>query len=159
MKLDKLDRQIINATQAGLPLVPKPYEAIAELLNTDAEIVMQRLTLMQQQGVIRRIGVIPNHYRLGYRYNGMTVWNVVDEQIDPLGQQVGELEFVSHCYHRPRRLPEWPYNLFAMVHSKTEAGVQSQIERISILLGKANLGDDVLYSTRILKKTGFRISQ
>ena len=159
MKLDKLDRQIINATQAGLPLVPKPYEAIAELLNTDAKIVMQRLTLMQQQGVIRRIGVIPNHYRLGYRYNGMTVWNVVDEQIDPLGQQVGELEFVSHCYHRPRRLPEWPYNLFAMVHSKTETGVQSQIERISILLGKANLGDDVLYSTRILKKTGFRISQ
>jgi DNA-binding Lrp family transcriptional regulator len=159
MKLDELDRQIINATQAGLPLVPQPYQATAKLLNIDAKKVMQRLTLMQQQGVIRRIGVIPNHYRLGYRYNGMTVWNVTDEQIDQLGQQVGELEFVSHCYHRPRQLPEWSYNLFAMVHSKTETGVKSQIEQIAILLGDANLGSDVLYSTRILKKTGFRISQ
>ncbi len=159
MKLDELDRQIINATQAGLPLVPKPYEAIAELLNINAETVMQRLMLMQQQGVIRRIGVIPNHYRLGYRYNGMTVWNVVDERIDELGQQVGELEFVSHCYHRPRRLPEWSYNLFAMVHSKTETEVKSQIKQIEILLDDANLGNDVLYSTRILKKTGFRMSQ
>ena len=158
MKLDELDRQIINATQAGLPLVPKPYETIAQSLNSDAETVMERLTLMQQQGVIRRIGLIPNHYRLGYRYNGMTVWNVEDEQIDQLGEQVGELEFVSHCYHRPRQLPEWPYNLFAMVHSKTETGVKSQIEQIVILLSDANLGYDVLYSTRILKKTGFRIS-
>jgi DNA-binding Lrp family transcriptional regulator len=159
MKLDELDRQIINATQAGLPLVPQPYQALAKLLNTDAETVMQRLRLMQQQGVIRRIGVIPNHYRLGYRYNGMTVWNVPDEQIDQWGQQVGALEFVSHCYHRPRRLPEWSYNLFAMVHSKTETGVKFQIEQIATLLAEANLGSDVLYSTRILKKTGFRMSQ
>jgi len=155
--MDELDRQIITATQAGLPLVPQPYQSIANELGITAELLMQRLNLMQQQQIIRRIGVVPNHYRLGYKYNGMTVWNIADKNIDNLGKQVGELDFVSHCYHRPRHEPEWNYNLFAMVHSKTEEGVNQQIQIIVDLLGEYNLGNDVLYSTRILKKTGLRI--
>ena len=159
MKVDKIDRQIITATQAGLPLTPQPYQTIADKLGVTAELVMQRITAMQQQGVIRRIGVVPNHYRLGYKHNGMTVWNIADEHVDNMGQQVGQLDFVSHCYHRPRHEPEWHYNLFAMIHSKTEAGVKQQIQTIADLLGKYNLGQDVLYSTRILKKTGLRIEK
>ena len=112
---------------------------------------------MKEQGIVRRIGAVPNHYRLGYKYNGMTVWNIVDEYVDEMGEQVGQLDFVSHCYHRPRHLPEWPYNLFAMVHRKTEEGVKEQQQIIAELLGHYNLGQDVLYSTRILKKTGLRI--
>lgn len=157
LQLDETDLAIIHATQAGLPLTPKPYHDIARLLNLDAEEVMTRLRIMQQQGVIRRIGAVPNHYKLGYFVNGMTVWNVPDERIDELGQQIGQLEFVSHCYHRPRQLPEWSYNLFVMVHGKTQAAVDAQIQQISDLLGDANLGSEVLYSTRILKKTGLRI--
>ena len=159
MNIDNIDRQIITATQAGLPLTPQPYQTIADHLGISAETVMQRISKMQDQGIIRRIGAVPNHYRLGYKYNGMTVWDVTDEHIDELGQRVGQMDFVSHCYHRPRNLPEWPYNLFAMVHSKTEAGVKEQIEKIAELLGKYNQGQDVLYSTRILKKTGLRIGK
>jgi len=155
--MDKLDRQIITATQAGLPLTPQPYQTLAKQLESTAEIVMQRISAMQEQGIIRRIGVVPNHYRLGYKFNGMTVWNIADEHIDKMGKQVGALDFVSHCYHRPRHEPEWMYNLFAMVHSKTEAGVKQQIQTIAELLGDYNLGQDVLYSTRILKKTGLRV--
>jgi hypothetical protein len=81
---------------------------------------------------------------------------VPDERVDLLGEIIGRLPFVSHCYHRPRQLPDWHYNLFAMVHSKTEAEVGQQIEQISVLLGDFNLGHDVLFSTKILKKTGFR---
>ncbi|TRX02681.1 AsnC family transcriptional regulator [Candidatus Methylobacter oryzae] len=154
--LDDIDRKIIQATQAGLPLTPQPYQAVAEQLGLSADEVMQRLSAMQQSAIIRRIGAVPNHYKLGYRYNGMTVWNIADEIIDEIGQQVGQLEFVSHCYHRPRHLPEWPYNLFAMVHGKSQQEVDSQIQQIKDLLGDKNLGSDVLYSTRILKKTGFR---
>ena len=156
MTLDETDRAIMHATQAGLPLTPQPYQRIAEQLGLTAEIVMTRMTAMQEQGIIRRIGAVPNHYKLGYRFNGMTVWNVPDEVIDKLGQEIGQLEFVSHCYHRPRHLPEWPYNLFAMVHGKTQEDVDQQIRQITDLLGDANLGCEVLYSTKILKKTGFR---
>lgn len=154
---DAIDRQIIQLTQTGLPLVAEPYQAIAQQLDLSAEEVMQRLLDLQATGIIRRIGAVPNHYKLGYRFNGMTVWDVADEHIDALGEQVGQLEFVSHCYHRPRHLPEWPYNLFAMVHSKTEDGVQSQIAQIAATLGANQRGHEVLYSTRILKKTGLRI--
>ena len=154
--LDETDLAIMRATQAGLPLTPQPYQRIAEQLGLTAEAVMTRITAMQEQGIIRRIGAVPNHYKLGYRFNGMTVWNVPDEIIDELGQKVGQLEFVSHCYHRPRHLPEWPYNLFAMVHGKSQADVDKQIQQIADLLGASNQGCDVLYSTKILKKTGFR---
>jgi len=154
--LDEIDRQIIQATQAGLPLTPEPYQILAKQLGLTADDVMRRLSAMQDSGIIRRIGAVPNHYKLGYRFNGMTVWNVPDEVIDELGRKVGQLEFVSHCYHRPRHLPEWPYNLFAMVHGKSQEEVDEQIQQIKALLGDNNLGCDVLYSTKILKKTGFR---
>jgi DNA-binding Lrp family transcriptional regulator len=156
MTLDETDLAIMHATQAGLPLVPEPYQHLAEQLGLTSETVMTRMKAMQEQGIIRRIGAVPNHYKLGYHFNGMTVWNVADEIIDELGQKVGQLEFVSHCYHRPRHLPEWPYNLFAMVHGKTREDVDQQIQQIAHLLGDANQGCDVLYSTKILKKTGFR---
>lgn len=155
--LHPIDRQIIQATQTGLPLVPRPYHAIAGTLGLSAEEVMQRISTMQEKGIIRRIGAVPNHYRLGYKYNGMTVWDIDDQFIDEFGKKVGQLEFVSHCYHRPRHLPEWPYNLFAMVHSKTCQGVKQQVDKIAAVLGEYNRGNDVLYSTKILKKTGLRI--
>jgi len=154
--MDDTDRRLMHATQAGLPLTPEPYQTLAEQLGLDKEEVMQRLADLQAKGVIRRIAAVPNHYRLGYRFNGMTVWDVPDERIDGLGQQVGQLPFVSHCYRRPRQLPEWPYNLFAMVHGKTQAETDAQIRQIADVLGEDNRGCDVLYSTKILKKTGFR---
>ncbi|MFU8787705.1 MAG: AsnC family transcriptional regulator [Methylobacter sp.] len=157
--IDEIDRNIIQATQAGLPLTPQPYQTIAEQLGLSADELMQRLSAMQNSGIIRRIGAVPNHYKLGYRFNGMTVWNVPDEVIDELGQQVGQLDFVSHCYHRPRHPPEWLYNLFAMVHGKSQQAVDAQIQQIADLLGDYNLGCDVLYSSKILKKTGFRSRQ
>jgi DNA-binding Lrp family transcriptional regulator len=155
--VDVVDRRIIVATQAGLPLTPQPYHQIAEQLNLSVQEVMSRLRCMMQNGVIRRIGLVPNHYALGYRANGMSVWDVPDAQVQKFGGQIGELEFVSHCYHRPRHLPHWPYNLFAMVHGRDRAEVNSKVSRIARLLGACNRGHTVLYSTRILKKTGLRL--
>ena len=155
--LDETDRRIIQATQAGLPLTPRPYQAIAEQLGVEAADVMRRMQRMLDLGIIRRIGAVPNHYALGYRANGMTVWDVADDRIDELGERVGQLECVSHCYQRPRHLPEWPYNLFAMVHGKTPEEVEAKVRLIADVLGQASRGTDILYSTRILKKTGLRI--
>jgi DNA-binding Lrp family transcriptional regulator len=155
--LDDSDRRLIQATQAGLPLSPRPYHAIAEQLGLDAADVMGRMQRMLDLGIIRRIGAVPNHYALGYRANGMTVWDVADERIDELGARVGQLAFVTHCYQRPRHLPDWPYNLFAMVHGKTREEVEAKANSIAEVLGEASRGNDILYSSRILKKTGLRI--
>jgi DNA-binding Lrp family transcriptional regulator len=155
--MDEIDRQIILATQSGLPLEPQPYHAVARQVGVSPEEVMARMRRMLETGMIRRIGAVPNHYALGYKANGMTVWDVPDEQVDELGERVGVLDFVSHCYQRPRHLPEWPYNFFAMVHGHDKPEVEAQVRQIAELLGDADRGHDILYSTRILKKTGLRI--
>ena len=158
VNLDAMDRRLMVATQAGLPRVSRPYDALAEQLDIAADEVLQRLQRMLDSGVIRRIGAVPNHYAIGYTANGMSVWDVDDARIDELGVAVGALEFVTHCYRRPRRLPDWPYNLFAMVHSQNREEVASRVAEIAVLLGDACRAHDVLYSTAILKKTGLRIS-
>jgi DNA-binding Lrp family transcriptional regulator len=156
-QLDATDRRIIVATQAGLPLVAEPYKALAEQLGLATDEVLQRLAAMQASGIIRRIAAVPNHYALGYTANGMSVWNVTDERISELGRQVGALDYVSHCYHRPRHLPLWPYNLFAMVHGRNSPDVEAKVAGIATLLGEHCRGHEVLYSKRILKKTGLRL--
>jgi len=153
--LDEIDRRIVLATQSGLPLTLQPYHAVARQVGVSPEEVMARMRRMIETGMIR-IGAVPNHYVLGYKANGMTVWDVPDERVDELGERVGALDFVSHCYHRPRHLPEWPYNFFAMVHGHDKSEVEAQARQIADLLGDADRGHDILYSTRILKKTGLR---
>lgn len=154
---DAVDLALIRATQEGLPLVAQPYHALAERLGMEPEEVMARMQRMLELGIIRRIGVVPNHYALGYKANGMTVWDVDDSQVDRLGEAIGRLDFVSHSYRRPRRLPVWPYNLFAMVHAKSREEVEAMANQIAYVLGDACRGKDILYSSRILKKTGLRI--
>ncbi len=155
---DDLDARLVRATQAGLPLVPRPYHALAAQLGTSADEVMARLRAMLDDGRIRRIGAVPNHYALGYTANGMSVWDVDDARVGELGAKVGALPFVTHCYRRPRRLPDWPYNLFAMVHGRSRDEVEAKLSEIRALLGSALRANEVLYSTRILKKTGLRLA-
>ena len=155
--IDEIDRSLIVATQGGLPLVPRPYHAIAEQVGLSADDVMRRLSAMLETGIIRRIGVVPNHYALGYTANGMTVWDVADDRVDELGARIGALDFVTHCYRRPRALPAWPYNLFAMVHGASRDECAVKADEIRALLGDSCRGNDILYSTKILKKSGLRI--
>lgn len=157
--VDAIDRQLIVLTQTGLPLVQAPYAQLATQLGISEGDVLQRMQAMLAQGVIRRIGAVPNHYKLGYRANGMSVWDVADDQLERLGHEIGGLSFVSHCYQRPRQLPAWPYNLFAMVHAHTREQALAYVGQVQALLGDACRGHDVLFSSRILKKTGLRLPQ
>lgn len=156
--IDAADRAIIAATQDGLPLVPRPFAAVARQAGLDEGEVIARMARMQESGIIRRIAAVPNHYALGLTANGMTVWDVDDGEIARLGPEVGRLDFVTHCYRRPRAGVSWPYNLFAMVHGQNRDEVFAKANRIAALLGKASRARDILFSTRILKKTGFRLS-
>lgn len=155
--LDVIDRALIVATQGGLPLVARPYEQIGVQIGISGDEVMRRLQSMLASGIIRRIGAVPNHYAIGWTANGMTVWDVADEHVDELGALVGALDFVTHCYRRQRAMPDWPYNLFAMVHGCSRDEVGDKARQIAELLGSSCRASDILFSTRILKKTGLRI--
>ncbi|MBB5204702.1 DNA-binding Lrp family transcriptional regulator [Inhella inkyongensis] len=154
--LTEFERRLIQATQGGLPLVARPYEVVAEQLGCSAADVQRSFADMLTRGLVRRIGAVPNHYRLGFKANGMTVWDIDDAALPELGPRIGALPGVSHCYERPRA-PGWPYNLFAMLHGRSRAEVEAQRIELRALLGKACRADDVLYSSAILKKTGLRL--
>jgi len=171
-KLTPLERQYILATQQGLPIVERPYDIIAEKLNISVEQVLTLTKDLQARGIIRRIAAVPNHYKIGYKFNGMTVWDVNDDCIQEFGERVGKLPFVSHCYERPRHLPQWNYNLFAMVHGKDQQEIQKYRSQIKELLndvlvqrnhdsGQSRItkSNDMLTSTQILKKTGLRLKK
>jgi DNA-binding Lrp family transcriptional regulator len=151
------ERRVLEEIQDGLPLDPEPYRIVGERTGLGEARVLELVSSMLAERKIKRIGAVPNHYALGYRANAMTVWDVDDAAVDALGRRVGALPFVSHCYRRPRRLPHWRYNLFAMVHGRDRAETEKLIAGIVPLLGAALRARDVLYSTRILKKTGLRL--
>jgi DNA-binding Lrp family transcriptional regulator len=156
--MNAMDERIVRATQAGLPLVAEPWRAVAETTGIPQAQLFDRVEAMLADGRIRRIGAVPNHYALGYTANGMSVWDVADDAVDELGARVGALPFVTHCYRRPRRLPHWRYNLFAMVHGRSRPETDARVAEIGALLAPALRASDVLYSTRILKKTGMRLA-
>ncbi len=157
MSNDSLEHQIIELTQAGLPLVNRPYLALANSLDISEEELFTILQSMKDRGLIRRIGLVPNHYAIGYVFNLMTVWDINDPDIDHVGQLIGGLDFVSHCYQRPRHLPDWPYNFFAMVHGRDQQEVDEKMTIIEKMVAAYCQQFCALKSTRILKKTGIRI--
>lgn len=160
-QLDPADRALIRATQGGLPICREPYRAVADALGmTEAEVIA-RLEAMQATGLIRRLGAVPNHYALGYVANGMTVWDVDDTVVDEVGTWLGSQPDVTHCYRRPRHPPDWPYNLFAMLHHQNRNAVRERLaalaETIDARFPGARHAHDVLFSSAILKKTGLRL--
>ncbi len=155
---DDTARRLVAATEAGLPLCVRPYAELATRLRISESEVLERFSRMIDGGSVRRIAAVPNHYALGYCANGMSVWDVPDAHARECGRQIGALPLVSHCYLRVRHPPDWPYNLFAMVHGRSRATVEAQVLRIAELLGERQRAHEVLYSKRILKKTGIRLS-
>ena len=157
MEQQNIEKEIIRLTQAGLPLTKQPYLEIARQLGVTESEVLDCIQTMKNNNIIRRIAAVPNHYKIGYVANGMSVWNIPDKKIPDYGNQIGQLDFVSHCYQRPRHPQVWDYNLFAMIHAHNRAEVHQLAKRIADLLGDDNLGYEILFSKRILKKTGLRI--
>ncbi|MFB6194144.1 MAG: Lrp/AsnC family transcriptional regulator [Halobaculum sp.] len=156
------ERDLVVEIQGGLPITETPYADVAAAIDQPTAWVVETIARFDREGKVRRVGVIPNHYALGYTENGMTVWDVPDELLSEVGPAVAELEFVTHCYHRPRHEPVWPYNFFAMTHGRDEAESDRRIEQVrETMTDYWDVGDDdwdTLFSTRILKKTGIRLA-
>jgi DNA-binding Lrp family transcriptional regulator len=155
--LTEEERQVLLAIQDGLPLVPEPYRQVGDRLAMSEERVMELVRAMLAEGKIKRLAAVPNHYAVGIRANGMAVWDIPDDRVSEVGRRLGGMPEVSHCYRRPRHPPDWPYNLFAMVHGYTREEVLAAVERIARELGIDGLTHEVIFSTRVLKKQGTRV--
>lgn len=153
-RLTPEDRELIKAVQHGLPVVNRPYADIAERLCTTEQDIIRRLQRLIDDGVIKRFGVVVRHRELGYKANGMVVWDMPDDRVSELGTCIGKFPFVTLSYRRPRRLPDWPYNLFTMVHGRDREEVKRQVSVIVESCGLQDIQYSILFSTRRFKQRG-----
>ncbi|UPM43212.1 siroheme decarboxylase subunit beta [Halocatena salina] len=159
--LTPAERVLLREIQDGLPLTQTPYADVGRAIDQPLDWTLETIARFNERGQIRRIGVIPNHYALGYTENGMTVWNVPDDLVEAVGPEIASLEYVTHCYERPRHEDVWPYNFFAMTHGRTDAESDRRIRAIRDRMAEFWDVDadqwDTLFSTSVLKKTGIRL--
>ncbi len=152
--LDDQDQDLITLIQTGLPISKTPYADIAESLGMKEGDVILRLKRLIDDKVIKRFGVVVRHHELGYRSNAMVVWDIPDEMISELGSCMGQFDFVTLCYRRPRRLPEWSYNLFTMIHGQDRDDVLENIQLLVESCALEKINHKALFSTRRFKQRG-----
>jgi DNA-binding Lrp family transcriptional regulator len=153
---ERIDAALLRAVQQGLPLVPRPYAEIADELGISEVEVTARLEKLIDSGTIKRFGVVVRHRELGYRANAMVVWSLPEDRVAEIGYRIGRLPFVTLSYRRPPRPPDWPYNLFTMIHGRDRTSVLDQLEQIKERLGLADAECAVLFSARRFKQRGAR---
>ncbi|RTZ71420.1 MAG: AsnC family protein [Gammaproteobacteria bacterium] len=156
MVLSDADNRLIAEIQNGLPLAPRPWAEIGARLNMPEAEVIERMEALQENGYIKRLGIVVRHHELGYNANAMVVWDVPDDRVQAVGDALGRQRCVTLCYQRPRRLPHWPYNLFCMIHGKDRQRVLDYIDQITGELGLQEIPREVLFSGRRFKQRGAR---
>ena len=154
MELNELDRLLISELGRGLPIVPRPYAAVAAKLGVDEQTVTEAIGRLTDAGVVTRFGIIVRHHELGYTHNGMVVWNIPDDEVHACAAVMSARDEVTLCYRRPRRLPDWPYNLFCMIHGRCRDEVHADAAAIAADIGMTRDDYDVLFSTRRFKQKG-----
>lgn len=154
--LDAGDRALLRAIEPGLPLVARPYAALAAKLGLPEAEIIRRLERLTAIGAIRRLGVVVRHRALGYRANAMVVWALPDGRVTELGARIGELPFVTLSYRRPARPPDWPYNLYTMIHGRDRAAVLDQVDQVRTVFDLGEVPCAVLFSGRCFKQRGAR---
>ncbi|MBF0324858.1 Lrp/AsnC family transcriptional regulator [Magnetospirillum moscoviense] len=156
MDVNGRDLELIGALSGGLALQANPFAALGQSIGMDEAEVLARLQDLRDRGVIRRLGVIVRHHELGYRANAMVVWDIPDEKVSEIGKILGAAPEVTLCYRRPRRLPDWPYNLFTMIHGRDRLSVERALAAMAEREGVAHYPRHVLFSLRRFKQCGAR---
>jgi len=152
--IDTIDRRLIAILQGGLARVSRPYALIGQQLDISEDEVIVRLSRLKKLGLIKRLGVIVNHRKLGYRSNAMVVFDVPDDLVTQIAEHVSQLSFVNLCYLRPRRGQQWPYNLYCMIHGKNREQVFQQLDHLIESCGLLQISHEVLFSKQCFKQRG-----
>lgn len=151
--LDAFDKAAVLAMQEDFLLVPEPYDAIAQRLDSSVPTLFSWINRMQEEGRLRRISGLLRHRRVGYQANGMTVWQIPEERVDAFGRFAADIEAISHCYERPTG-PDWPYNMYTMIDGKRPEDCEAVVRQLEEAFEP--FPHEILYSTREFKKERIR---
>jgi len=140
---------VIKELQKDISVTKEPFKEAIEKLGMSYDRFFEIAHILKDAGVMRRFATILNHRKAGFGANAMSVWDVDESKGEEIGKRLAEFSAVSHCYLRPK-YPNWPYNLFAMVHAKT----QEECDELIAQMAKENKLDKYskLYSSVEFKK-------
>jgi DNA-binding Lrp family transcriptional regulator len=155
-ELPALGRALLTALQDGLEIVPRPFAALGARAGLTEAMAIELIEQWIETGLIKRFGVVVRHRELGYQANAMCVWDVPDQVVQSVGKTLAREPLVTLCYRRTRALPEWPYNLFCMVHGRRRVDVEREIEEIRKRVNLNAYPSAVLFSLRCFKQRGAR---
>ena len=150
------ERRLVSVLQEGLPFFIRPFALIAERIGASESDVLVRIRRWLEEGDIKRFGVVVRHQELGYTANAMLVHDIPDDQVSEIGRALAEEPSVTLCYRRPRSLPDWPYNLFCMIHGRERAEVQAIIAELRQRHGLNDAAHEILFSLTRFKQNGAR---
>jgi len=154
--IGELDHRVLAAALDGLPLTEAPYAALAAELGVAEQDVLDSLERLEGAGVLKRFGLVVHHRELGFRANGMCVFDVPEERVAAAAAALRSLPFVTLCYRRLRRPPRWPYNLFCMIHGTDRAEVEAQYLAARKAAGLDDVPSAILFSRRRFKQCAGR---
>lgn len=152
--MTELDKQIVRALQGEFPLVAEPYKALADSIGISEELFLERIRVLEAEHKIRKMGAVLRHREVGFTSNVLVAWQVEPpERLDEVAAKMAKSPSVSHCYDR-NTAPDWPYNLYTMVHGHSREECEAIVERLSEETGVTKRA--MLYSQKEWKKTSMR---
>lgn len=152
--LEELERRLVMALQEGLPFFIRPFQVLAQRVGCEEVEVLERIRRWCDEGIIKRFGVVVRHHELGFRANAMLVHDIPDTEVERIGNALAQAEGVTLCYRRPRVLPDWPYNLFCMIHGQAREEVEARIATLRRDVGLESCAHEILFSLTRFKQTG-----
>ncbi|MDC0159546.1 Lrp/AsnC family transcriptional regulator, partial [Candidatus Nitrosopelagicus sp.] len=144
------DKEFIRHLQKDFEIVDRPFLKASNALEISEEEIFEKLKYYESIGVMRRFAAILRHREAGFTANGMIVWKVPEDRINQVGEKLGAFPQVSHCYERPV-YPDWPYNVFSMIHCKSIDEAKEMAKEIQTLINVEEY--KILFSSREFKKT------
>jgi len=156
--LNETEASLAAQLTAGLALVPRPFAELAARAGTSESVAIDTISQWIQDGVITRLGVIVRHHELGYTSNAMVVFDVPDREATEVGLRLARFPEVTLCAQRVRCPPEWPYNVYCMIHGRDEQRVLAQIDVLRERGGLVHHPSAVLFSRQRFKQQAARFA-
>ncbi len=151
--LTELEKKVVQALQGDIPVVKRPFEALAEKIGITEDRFLEIMNDLKNRGIIRRFGATLKHQKSGFTANAMVAWQVAEEKVPETGRKMAMFDEVTHCYRRDP-VPGWQYNLYTMVHASDEAACREIVQKISRKVNAAEY--TILFSRKELKKTSMK---
>ncbi|CAK9889613.1 MULTISPECIES: Lrp/AsnC family transcriptional regulator [Pseudomonas] len=131
--MDELDRRLINRLQLGLPLVPQPWQVLAEELGSSSQQLRERLQRLLDDGTLTRFGPMFDIERLGGAFT-LAALKVPEARFEAVAAALETMPEVAHNYRR-----EHAFNMWFVLGCASLEQLNQALQRIEQRTGLAPL--------------------